>query len=246
MADIRIPEEIITWMTSRNWGPHHVEYHTVKRWDIWHHRAAGGDQGAIAVVNFMNDRGWQRPAIQEGGTGDGLEFLAMHRAMLLLIKQQFPMHAPWFEGWNSPPTDPSDAGDPVANNSAFEAQKIEAIRLIQTDANFFLSEDHFGIFTETNIQPTPANPDNRTKDRRYGVHNYLHGRWTDTTSPVNLGDPEVNIFNARFWKLHGWIDKAWTTFRGRRGLSDDEPQYKSTIERYTEMIIRIFNYTLFE
>jgi len=39
MADIKIPEEIITWMDSKNWGEHHDEYHAVKRWDIWYYLA---------------------------------------------------------------------------------------------------------------------------------------------------------------------------------------------------------------
>lgn len=85
MADIKLPEEIITWMTSLNWGEHHDEYHAVKRWDIWHYLAAQGDQDAKEIVAYIEAKQWKRAKYQEGESGDGLEFLAMHRAMLTTV-----------------------------------------------------------------------------------------------------------------------------------------------------------------
>jgi len=236
MADIRIPEEIEKWMSSLNWGIHHVEYHMVKRWDIWQYRAALGNPQAIEVMEYMKKNQWERAKIQEGATGDGIEFLAMHRAMLLLLLEKFPQHRDIFKGWNSPPTDPADPHDPVTGGTPFNKGKEEAIKIIESDPDHFSSEDHFGIFIETNIQPLPENPDNRVPDERYGIHNYLHGRWTDPESPINLGDPEVNILNRRFWDLHGWIDTAWSTYRQRTGKNDNDPTYKKTIEYYKHMM----------
>ncbi len=231
--DIRLPEEIISWMNERNWSSHHDEYHIVKRWDIWHYRAERGDAGAQGVVDYIQANEWQRAERQEGAPGDGLEFLGMHRAMLMLIRETFPQHAAFFTGWKTPPTDPGDVHDPVPGNVAFDAAKLQGVTLIETDTAFFTSEDHFGIFLETNIQATPENPDNRTPDGRFAVHNYLHNRWTDVASPVNLGDPKVNLFNARFY---GWIDEVWTTYRKKTGKSDNDPQYKDLIEHYLHMM----------
>ena len=236
MADVRIPNEIETWMQSLGWGEHHDEYHAVKRWDIWYYLAAQGNQDAKDVVEYIEAKGWKRAKNQEGAKGDGLEFLAMHRAMILLLLKKFPQHAEIFKGWQTPPTDPSDLNDPVADGTEFDPEKKEGIRLIENEPKFFESEDHFGVFVETNIQATADNPNNRRADKRYGNHNYLHNRWTDNTSPVNLGDPKVNIFNARFWKLHGWIDNIWTKYRKNVGLSDEDPKYKELIEYYTHMM----------
>jgi hypothetical protein len=236
MPDIRLPEEIINWMTSLNWGEHHDEYHIVKRWDIWYHLAAQNDLEGKEVVAYIEANNWKRAKYQEGEPGDGLEFLAMHRAMLMMVKEEFPEHSSLFNGWKSPPTDPLDKEDPVVDGIEFDIKKSEGIQLIETNPDFFLSQDHFGIFIETTIQPTKENPNNRTSDTRYGVHNYLHNRWTDVNSPVNLGDPKVNIFNARFWKLHGWIDNAWTNYRREAGLNDEDPAYKSQIDYYIHMM----------
>lgn len=236
MADIRIPEEIVTWMNSLNWGEHHDEYHAVKRWDIWYYLAAQGDPDAQDTVTYIEKKRWKRAKYQEGEPGDGLEFLAMHRAMIILINEKFPQHKSLFEGWKTPPTDPQDINDPVANGEDFDADKLAGIDLIENNHSFFQSEDHFGIFVETTIQPLPNNPNNRRTDKRYGNHNYLHNRWTDSDSPINLGDPKVNIFNKRFWNLHGWIDKVWTNFRKKSGLNDNDVDYKKSINYYLHMM----------
>jgi hypothetical protein len=160
----------------------------------------------------------------------------MHRAMIILLEKKFPQYSSLFDGWKTPPTNPNDTEDPVQSGVAFDKDKLIGIDLIENNPNFFQTEDDFGVFIETTIQGLPNNPNNRRTDMRYGNHNYLHNRWTDNSSPINLGDPKVNIFNVRFWKLHGWIDMVWTKFRKAKGLSDNDPNYKKTIDYYVHMM----------
>lgn len=236
MADIRIPVEMIDWMNTQNWGNHHLEYHIVKRYDIFQFRANQGDLNSINVMQFIQANNWNRASIQEGADYDGLQFLTMHRAMIQMLTKEFPQHADLLTGWASPPTDPNDPTDPVLNGSPFDAEKLKGVQLIESSPNFFDSEDHFGLFIQTTLRPTSSNPLNVRSDMRYGIHNYFHGRWTDHNSPINLGDPSVNIYNRRFWKLHGWIDEQWTKYRRAKGLSDNDRDYKQMIERYVHMM----------
>lgn len=236
MADPRMPEEMIAWMTARNWGSHHEQWHVERRWDFWHALAAQGDSDATEVVEYAQAKGWGRASPQEGERGNGLEFLGMHRAMLLLLLEQFPQHRGYLQGWPTPPQDPADTNDPVPSGKAFDPEKAEAVNIIEAQPGLFDSEDSFGIFVETNLRPTPGNPLQRSPDPRTGIHNWLHNRWTDTTSDINLGDPTVNTFNARFWRLHGWLDAQWTRFRAAKGLSDNDSTYKNLIAEYRKMM----------
>jgi hypothetical protein len=236
MADKRIPEEVIDWMSNLNWGNHHLEYHIVKRYDIFQFRANQGDSNSLNIMRFIQANNWNRASIQEGADGDGLQFLAMHRAMIQMIKNEFPQHSNFLIGWTTPPTDPNDPNDPVPNGSLFNSEKLKGIELIESNPDFFDSEDHFGLFIQTTLRPTSSNPLNVRSDMRYGVHNYLHGRWTDNNSPINIGNPSVNIFNRRFWKLHGWIDGQWTAYRRAKGISDNNNEYIQMIEHYIHMM----------
>lgn len=234
MADVSIPTPIVTWMQARNWGPHHLEWHLTRMWDWFHARAAAGHAPSAGVVAYINAQGWTRHSVQEGGPGNGMEFLAMHRAMIHLLTEAFPGDAGLFTGWATPPQDPNDEDDPVTGAAPFDAQKALGIARIENDPASFSEEDGFGIFIETERRWSASNHLGVTSDTQSGVHNYLHGRWTDGNSPINLGDPEVNLFNARFWKLHGWIDKVWTAYRTHHGLSDTDPEYVAQIEHYRE------------
>lgn len=242
MADLRLPEEISNWISQRNWGDHHDEWHTVRRWDIYHHLAELAKNGdnrftwAIEIVEYISQRGWHRAQIQEGENGNGIDFLGMHRAMLTLLKSAFPQNSPLFEGWATPPTDANDNNDPVPNGTPFNNDMRSAVERIEEKPETFVSEDEFGLFLETSMRPTSNNPFARSTDPSSGLHNYLHARWTDIDSEINLGDPTVNIYNTRFWKLHGWIDNCWSKFRQFHNLSDNEQSYVDTIERYKMMM----------
>lgn len=236
MPDEPMPQEMIQWMRARNWGPHHDEWHYCRRFDYWPALAAQGNAGAADRVAYAQQQGWQRIDPQEGAAGAGLVFLAMHRAMLTLLAREFPQHFHFLRGWPTPPLDPSDVEDPVIGGAAFDDARRLGIQRAQTQPDSFASEDEFGTFVETNLAPVSGDPLARHADQQRGAHNYLHNRWTDTTSAINLGDPRVNFENARFWKLHGWIDHQWWRFRRARQLSDTDPAYRALIDSHLQMM----------
>jgi hypothetical protein len=236
MSDTPMPEDVIAWMQGLNWGPHHDQWHFERRWDFWHRLAEQGDEDVREMIRYAESQHWHRAGVQEGQAGNGLDFLMMHRAMLQLIVEQFPQHEAYVRGWPTPPTDPQDAEDPVPSGDAFDANKAQGIQAIENDFDAFANDDAYGLFIETNIRPLPADPTHRDPDGRLGIHNYLHNRWTDQSSPINLGDPKVNLMNARFWKLHGWIDHQWQKYRAAKGFSDADPQYVATLAQYKHMM----------
>ncbi|HVG19340.1 MAG TPA: hypothetical protein VNI02_09815 [Blastocatellia bacterium] len=236
MADPRLPPEMDAFMTNANWGPHHVKWHLEQQYDIWHHRERQGDSRAAGVIAFGEEIGWAPAEHQEGAPGHGLRFLAMHRAMFQLLLEALPQHSAWLAGWPTPPQDPADAEDPVPGSRPFDPDKAAGVVMVETRQAEFASEDDFALFLETDIRPVPDNPEARSADRRTGLHNWLHNRWTDRGSSVNLGNPEVNLFNARFWRMHGWIDRLWTGYRLAHGLSDEDPEYRELIAEYRAMM----------
>ena len=236
MSDPRMPKEMIDWMDARGWGEHHEQWHLERQWDLWTDRAAKGDAGATQVVAYMRQKGMTRAPVQEGQPGNGMEFLAMHRAMILLLTEAFPQHAAYLAGWGTPPQDPQDPNDPVPDQAPFAADMAAAVEAIEGRPEMFETDDAFGLFVETRARPTAADPRARSADPRAGIHNWLHNRWTDTESDVNLGDPLVNLGNARFWRLHGWIDAQWSRFRAAKGLSDTAPDYQRAIALHRTMM----------
>ena len=206
MTDTLLPEEIIDWINGLNWGTHHLQWHAVRQWDT----------ASAGMISWMQQQGWERASKQEGSTGNGLDFLVMHRAMLELLLAQFPQHAAIFHGWTTVPTDPDDPQDPQPENDfpRVFAQSIQTALLnLQNSLTAFPTDDALGLYMETRRRPTANNPFAQSTDPSTGVHNYIHGRFSDESSSVNMGDPEVNLGNVRFWRLHGWIDARWTAFR---------------------------------
>ncbi len=218
-----MPAEILDWMEQRDWGRHHLEWHVVRQWDLL----------TPAQQSWAAAQGWQRAARQEGTAGNGLEFLRMHRAMIELLRDNFPAHAALLAGWTTPPTDPADPQDPKPANGrpdAFSADMQQAIDRLQTNIGTLASEDELGLYIETRLRPVAGNPGEVSADPSAGIHNYLHGRFSDSSSPIDMGDPEVNLANARFWRLHGWIDARWTAYRQSQGLSDQDPAFRAAID----------------
>jgi hypothetical protein len=222
MADLPLPMTIRQWMRDRQWGVHHLEWHTIRRWD-----RLTPQERAEATAN-----GWQRAARQEGEPINGFDFLIMHRAMLQLLRQAFPGDASLFDGWKTPPTNPDDPSDPVTagNPRPFRPAMANAIARLTDGIDTFTDDDDLGLFIETSLRPTPTNPFRTSTDPTTGIHNYLHNRFSDPSSAIDMGDPTRNIENARFWRLHGWIDARWTAFRQAKGLSDRDPAYVHALQ----------------
>ncbi|MDX3928916.1 MAG: hypothetical protein QHC90_24315 [Shinella sp.] len=243
MADERMPEDMISWMMELGWGAHHDQWHFERRWDWFHALADRGEPSFPEAVAEAEAKGWARSPLQEGESGNGEDFLFMHRAMLQLLADNFPQSINYLRGWNTPPQDNADPDDPVVPDplpnpakEAFHPKMSEAITRIEARASEFASDDELGLFIQTAMRPVPGDPFRRTTDQAAGLHNYLHNRWSDGTSDINLGDPIVNIFNYRFWKLHGWIDHQWWRFRRGKGLSDRDGAYQAKLSYYVSMM----------
>jgi hypothetical protein len=258
MTDERIPEEIVAWMTHHGWGEHHDQWHFERRWDFWHAIAALPQRPAWVdeLIREAQEKGWTRSPIQEGEPGNGEDFLFMHRAMIQVLLDNFPQHVHFFRGWNSPPQDASSIEDPVPQDppgappnpskGAFDPNMAAAITKIEARTPPFATDDEFGLFVETRSRPVPGNPRATSPDAETGIHNYLHNRWSDDDSPINLGDPTVNIFNMRFWKLHGWIDHFWWRFRRAMEFDDTQAGYQEKLAFYVGMMSHEVHHPHFE
>ena len=226
--DTQIPDEIIEWMKIRDWGTHHERWHIERNWDLQTQEELSK---AVQV-------GWSRYPIQEGEEGNGLDFLAMHRVMIRQLRAEFPAHKALFDGWDTPPTDPFLSGEelPNKNRTPFSPLMITAILRLSRDQEIvkFVGDDELGRYLQTSASPTPKEPSRRSSDLTAGMHNYLHNRWTLKSSPIDLGMPYVHIYNQRFWRLHGWIDKQWEKYRILTGRTEEDVIYVAALKKGEE------------
>ena len=209
-----MPQPLVDFMQGHGWGQMHLEWHTERRWDLL----------PPTAVAYAQRQGWHRAERQEGDPGNGVEFLAMHRAMLQLLVEHDPAAASYLAGWQTPPTDPHDRADPLPGGQmdAFDPDMLAALDRLEHHLDSFDSEDALGLYIETSMG---------AKDRTAGVHNYLHNRFQDPSSPIDVGNPAVNLMNQRFWRLHGWIDHLWAAYRAQAHLDDHDPKYVQLMQR---------------
>jgi hypothetical protein len=216
-----MPASILTYEKQQNWGTHHVQWHIERRWDLQ-------DSSDLA---WAKGQGWARQAVQEGQKGNGLEFLAMHRVMMDMLIGKFPKYKALFDGWETPPTNPRDKSNPLPHSATtpFDDEMLDAIGELETKLASFKSDDDLGLYIETALRPTKSNVSAHAKDASTGIHNYMHNRFADSSNPVDIGDPSVNLGNQLFWRLHGWIDARWTAYRAAKGLTNDDPAYQAAL-----------------
>jgi hypothetical protein len=226
---LAMPAAILKFESEEGWGPHHLQWHTVRQWDL----LQPSDQ------SWAKEQGWARADLQEGKKGNGLEFLAMHRVMIRTLTTKFPSHASLFAGWASPPTDSFDKNDPLPGgvDKPMDPSKLEAIDKLTNHIADFKTDDELGLFLETSLRPTSKDPAARSTDKSAGLHNTLHNRFMDPHSKIDIGDPSVNLQNKRFWRLHGWIESRWTAFRALKKLSDQDPAYEAAIKKAEDMLL---------
>lgn len=220
--DDAMPDDVRAYLAEHGWSHMHLDFHVARMWDV-----LGPDTQAWA-----REQGIARWKLQEGQPTTGVEFLAMHRLMLEELRTKFPQHAALFAGWEKPPT-ARDAASLPPGAGAFRTEMIAAIdRLHDHDSlATFSSDDELALFLQTNRRPTADDPQGRTPDRSAGLHNYLHNRWMDPASPINVGDPSVNLQNKVFWQIHGWVDARWTAYRAAKGLDDaTDAVYRKALE----------------
>jgi hypothetical protein len=221
-----VPTDVQSFLDQNSWGTMHLRWHTVRQWD----------RLSQSALDSATAQGWSRAAIQEGQPGNGLQFLAMHRVMFRQLKAQFPQYVDTtFKGWASVPTDPSDPLNTLPNGDTtpFSADMSTAIANLTTNPGMFDSDDAWGVYLETTVRPTADDPNAQSPDTTTGLHNYLHNRFSDDSSPITMGDPSVNMGNKMFWKLHGWIDEQWTNFRAAKGLTESDAAYVQALSDAT-------------
>lgn len=217
--NLNMPKAIKKYENDRNWGGHHVEWHVERRWD---RLDADGKRWA-------ESKGYSRASLQEGATGNGLEFLAMHRAMMECLRRDFPSWKYLFDGWATVPLKHS-AENPVNSQDRSKAISGELLTSIQTLQNVgnvctaFATDDAFGLYVETTLRTgsTPAREGS-------GAHNALHVRFSDDDSPINVGDPALNLQNKVFWRIHGWLDARWNDYRTCKGFKDTDTKYAAAM-----------------
>ncbi len=225
-----MPREVQAYLDMQQWGQHHLEWHTTRQWDRL------GLQGQ----KWARQQGWARATVQEGEKNNGLEFLAMHHVMFNTLRKQFPNQADKFKGWEPIPRDPRDPAWPVLDRSLQTPMAATAIKALDLLANLapeakpgvglagFATDDELGLFLETTARPrgvvVPANA---------GTHNYLHGRFSRQGSDVDMGDPALNLKNQYFWKLHGFIENTWLSYRKVKGRTEvDSAQAEPLLKQY--------------
>ncbi len=227
-----MPQPIRQWMDQRNWGERCQVWHAVRQWD----RRTASDQAT------MEARGWQRACHQQGAPGSGREFLMIHRAMIQVLREKFAGNTALFLGWETPPIDPTDLIDPVPVTSpapgAFSQTMQNAIARLADDAQLraFATEDELGLFIESRIRPRPGAPAAFSPDPQAGICAYLQNRFSDPSSSINIGEPLKSLANARWWRLHGWIDERWTAYRRLKELSDTDPQYLADLQQQKTLL----------
>jgi hypothetical protein len=219
-TSITMPKAIVDYEAKMGWGTHHLRWHTERQWNL----LDPSDR------DYAKGKGWAPAKIQEGAKGNGLEFLAMHRVMIRTLVSEFPKYKALFAGWTHIPTDPKDKSASPKPTEAFDSNMLAAIDKLENHVGDFASDDDFGLYLETKLRPTKASAGNRTTDKTAGIHNYVHNRFMDSGSKIDLGDPSVNLQNKVFWRLHGWIDARWTAFRAAKGLTDADPAYKAALQ----------------
>jgi hypothetical protein len=212
-----VPKNVHEYLEKYQWGDYHIVFHMSRKWFLL------GDPGR----DWLKRVGESRPALQEGDPGNGVEFLTMHRAMIEHLDAR----------WGTEPVTNDPDGrrtfSEVLRGYSTDAEMIAALEKRGGDVakfkaalpkinNFasFASEDEFGNFLQTTLRLSGEVDPNNSAIRFYsrdatvgaGLHNWLHGQFQDAASPIDVGNPQTNLSNIMFWRIHGWIEAKWQQF----------------------------------
>jgi hypothetical protein len=224
-----VPREVFAFLEGNNWGDFHSVYHLARRYYL------AGDEAR----QWMQQNGVEPCDVQEGDPMNGLDFLSMHRAMILRLKELFgnvpvtndpegfTTFAQVLAGWSSDDSIIRGLEQLGKDAGTFQRGLVNVNNFAQ-----FQSDDEFGLFLETAMRLTnvgESNPASRNYDNDQrpgaGCHNWLHGQLEDDSSPINIGDPRTNLPNIMFWRIHGWIEAKWQQFEASRTRPADQQQW---------------------
>jgi hypothetical protein len=220
-SDRGMPHSVLSYIRASGWNCMHREWHDVRQLSF----LIGAETAYIAKYHPT----WVQVNPQEGEVGNGMAFLAMHRAMIGILRSRFaknldsPKYVPlkgW--AWGKVPRDLDDPTSPVPGftRRPFDDRYAKVISTFETSIAAFSSEaanvgtdDAFGLYVQTKRRPIPGTAWNLSRDLSTGIHNYLHGRFNDPQSAVRMGNFSRNLESQYFWQVHGWLDEAWSRFR---------------------------------
>lgn len=235
-VDLTVQPEVIAWMEENAWQDAHFEWHAIRRCNTGGGGLFGGGfNSSGSRVNICNSS-VPVPANQEcKTTGDGLEFLAMHRHMIQSLKQLWPNHKEQFEGWTKFPTSAEDLPPqwradfrPWSATTLANAKIADEIDKPENLARF-PDEGALGAWIQCFAGQVIPGP-NGVSVTGSGLHGDLHFKWVrPNNTDHGLGNQFRNIDNYMFWKMHGWIDNVWEKYRRAKGLSPDDPKLKDAI-----------------
>lgn len=233
-----VPEDVHEFLEKYQWGDYHIVFHMSRKWYLL------GDQGR----GWLQRVGEASAELQEGDPGNGVEFLVMHRAMIQFLTNR----------WGDEPVtnDPANRGTmgEVLQGWTTDAEVIQALEECGGDVerfkaglakindfSSFATEDEFGNFMQTTLRLSGDVDPNDSAIRFYsrdmtagaGVHNWLHGQFMDGTSPIDVGNPQTNLSNIMFWRIHGWIEAKWKAFEQVHVRTPQEmAAYDDGLERF--------------
>ncbi len=217
-VDRALPAAIVQFERHGMWGCMHREWHDTRQWDIFSQPGSTSPR-----LNYALAKGWQRNAVQEGAPGNGLEFLAMHRAMVAILRSTFPAQASLFAGWTAPPL-VATANDPLpataSGKATFNLNMQSALNRLNTQLASFTTDDAFGLYIQSQLRWTAADVTARSPDATAGIHAYFHVRFDDPQSAIRMQRFNRNIESQLFWRVHGYLDGLWTKNRVARGVID--------------------------
>lgn len=226
--DLLVPQLVLDWMGENEFESAHDGWHLVRKWDQ-SCLQSNASASTCRAAQRLQMQGLERAPIQQGGPGDGLAFMAMHRHMIHMLKQTFPKHAELFDGFEKVPRSTEDSENPVDGHriswTSDNIKGFDILENVEQHLDQFPTEDDLGNYIENTYRWTPETPMQPTNQPGSGLHGALHSQWAVPGSPGNLIEQAVDVRNYSFWKLHGWIDNVWQKYRDAKGLTDTDPDY---------------------
>jgi hypothetical protein len=237
--DLLVPQIVLDWMEENEFESSHDGWHLVRKWDQ-SCLTSNASAASCRAAKRLQDQGLERAPVQQGGPGDGLAFMAMHRHMIHMLKETFPKHGVLFDGFAKVPRTTEDKENVATwHRISWSSENIRGFDIlenIEKNVGMFASEDELGNYIENTYKWTPETPMQPTNQPGSGLHGALHSQWAITGSPGNLIEQAVDVRNYTFWKLHGWIDNVWERYRVAKGLKADDAAYvKIMREQCNEM-----------
>lgn len=235
-----VPKEIHDYLQKYQWGDYHLVFHMSRRYFI------AGPQ----TRTWLDSLSETYADLQEGDPGGGVEFLAMHRAMIEHLREKFGtvvipaniQDGAGFATMNDVLTGWDTDAKMIAQIERVggDPTEFKAAALKLRDYASFATEDDWGSFLQTSLRLSHM-VDARNSETRYydqdttagaGIHNTLHGIFSDG-SKCDVGDPARNLSNQMFWGIHGWVEARWQEFEQHHTrTATEKAAYDQQLERF--------------